>query len=107
MTVARNSHLAAPYNMLQKALELLRLHDSSSIDLRFSLLLIGLIYCVHSYLRWRREHEASIVCMDIHGDFELTVLGGYYLQSSIRLSAYESKVSMPMAFWSRRTLRAI
>ena len=46
--------------MLQKALEVLRLHDSTSIDLRLSLLLIGLIYFVHSYLRRRRQHEVSI-----------------------------------------------
>ena len=86
--------------MLQKALENLRLHDSTSIDLRLSLLLIGLIYSVHSYLRRRRQNEVGILCMNILRGFELTVSGGYYPQSAVRLSADESKISMPMASWS-------
>ena len=87
--------------MLQKALEVLRLHDStSSIDLRLSLFLIGLIYFVHSYLRRRRQHEVSILRMYIRRGSELAVSGGYYPQSAVRLSAHENKISMPMASWS-------
>ena len=62
--------------MLQKALEVLRLHDSTSIDLHLSLLLIGLIYFVHSYLRRRRQHEVSILCVNVRRGSELTVSGG-------------------------------
>ena len=86
--------------MLQEALEVLHLHDSTSTGLRLSLLLIGLIYVVHSYLRRRRQHEVSILCRYIRRGSELAVLGEYYPQSAVRLSAHENKISMLMASWS-------
>ena len=93
--------------MLQSALDTLMSYGRILLDLRFSLLIVGLAYVVHVLIKWRREQEVNNSHLtQAENDF-LTAIGGCYLQQAAGLSAHESEISLPMAFWPRRTLRAV
>ena len=45
--------------MLQRVAHVLELTGSDVLDLRFSLLVIAFVFCIFTYVQWRRNYEVS------------------------------------------------